>query len=88
MKLPIRQFFSASAFFIVLLAVIFTGKGVAALQEAGLLSVNSIDFVSIPMLGIYPSLQVVLLQSSVLAVVLAGFAWNHLSVRRTAAEAA
>ena len=85
MKLPIRQFFSASAFFIVLLAVIFTGKGVAALQEAGVLNVHSVDFVSIPMLGVYPSLQPLLLQACVLALVLGGFAWNHLSVKRVAA---
>ena len=85
MRLPIRQFFSASAFLIVALAVVFTGKGVAALQEAGLLPVNSVDFVSIPMLGVYPTLQVLLLQASVLALVLLGFAWNHFSLRRTQA---
>lgn len=88
MKLPIRQFFSASAIFIVALAVIFTGKGVAALQEAGNLPVHTVDFVSIPMLGIYPTLQVLSLQGLVLTLVLGGFAWNHFSGRRTAAEAA
>lgn len=84
MKLPIRQFFSASAVFIVALAVIFTGKGVAALQEAGSLPINSVDFISVPMLGIYPSLQVLLLQTLVLSVVILGFAWNHLSLKRAA----
>ncbi len=85
MKLPIRQFFSASAVFIVALAVIFTGKGVAALQEAGSLPINSVDFVSVPMLGIYPSLQVLLFQTLVLMIVLGGFAWNHLTVKRATA---
>ncbi len=83
MKLPIRQFFSASAVFIVILAVVFTGKGVAALQEAGTLPIHGVDFISVPMLGIYPSLQVLLLQTLVLSIVLGGFAWNHLSVKRT-----
>jgi high-affinity iron transporter len=85
MKLPIRQFFSWSSAFIVVLAVIFTGKGVAALQEAGAIPVHSVDFVSIPMLGVYPTLQVLLMQIGVLVLVLAGFAWNHLSARRAAA---
>lgn len=85
MRLPIRQFFSASSILIVVLAVIFTGKGVAAIQEAGLLPVNSVDFVSIPVLGIYPTLQVLLMQAVVLALVLGGFAWNHLSLRRQTA---
>ncbi|MGH8454039.1 MAG: FTR1 family protein, partial [Nevskiales bacterium] len=84
MKLPVRQFFSWSSAFIVVLAVIFTGKGVAALQEAGAIPVHSVDFVSIPMLGVYPTLQVLLMQISVLALVLGGFAWNHLSARRAA----
>lgn len=82
MKLPIRQFFSWSSAFIVALAVIFTGKGVAALQEAGTLPVHGVNFPSIPMLGIYPTLQVLLMQLAVLALVLGGFAWNHLSAQR------
>lgn len=84
MKLPVCQFFSWSSAFIVMLAVIFTGKGVAALQEAGAVPVHSVDFVSIPMLGVYPTLQVLLMQFAVLALVLGGFAWNHLSARRAA----
>ena len=82
MRLPIRQFFSWSSAFIVGLAVIFTGKGVAALQEAGSIPVHNVDFVTIPMLGIYPTLQVLIMQIAVLALVLGGFAWNHLSARK------
>lgn len=85
MKLPIRQFFSWSSAFIVALAVIFTGKGVAALQEAGAIPVHGVDFVTIPMLGVYPTLQVLLMQVAVLTLVLGGFAWNHFSARRAVA---
>jgi len=56
-RLPLRQFFSVTSIFMFLLAVIFAGKGVAALQEAGKLPVNMIDFPSIEILGIYPNLE-------------------------------
>jgi high-affinity iron transporter len=83
-RLPIKQFFSWSSVFIVVLAVIFTGKGVAALQEAGALPMNGIDFVKIAALGVYPTLQGVALQLLVLVMVLGGFAWNHVSAKRAA----
>lgn len=79
LRLPIRQFFSWSSVLIAALAVIFTGKGVAALQEAGAIPVDSIDFISLPILGIYPTLQALSLQLGMLLLVLGGFAYNHLS---------
>ena len=84
MKLPISQFFAWSSGLIVVLAVVFTGKGVAALQEAGTMSVHAVTFVRIPLLGIYPNQQGLLLQALVLSAVLGGFAWNHLQARRSA----
>jgi high-affinity iron transporter len=85
MRLPIKQFFSWSSALIVVLAVVFTGNGVAALQEAGVLSARSVDFVSIPLLGVYPNAEGLLLQAAVLAAVLAGFAWNHFTARKPVA---
>jgi high-affinity iron transporter len=84
MKLPIKQFFAWSSALIVVLAVIFTGKGVAALQEAGSIPIHTVDFVTIPMLGIYPTMQVLMMQFAVLALVLGGFGWNHWSGRAQA----
>ncbi len=84
MRLPIRQFFTASSVLIVILAVVFTGQGVAALQEAGWLTAQSVAFIRVPLLGIYPNLQSLALQAVVLSLVLGGFAWNHLSARRAA----
>ncbi len=56
-RLPLRQFFSVTSIFMFLLAVVFAGKGIAALQEAGKLPVNMVDFPSIEILGIYPNLE-------------------------------
>ncbi len=56
-RLPLRQFFSVTSIFMFLLAVVFAGKGIAALQEAGKLPANMVDFPSIEILGIYPNLE-------------------------------
>ena len=86
MRLPIREFFGWSSALIVLLAVVFAGKGIAALQEAGMIAAHSVAFVRVPALGIYPNAQGLLLQSAVLLLVVAGFAWNHLHAREPAAR--
>lgn len=79
-KLPITQFFSLSSLLISVLAVVLAGKGIAALQEAGWLSVSLIAFPRISLLGIYPTLQTMAAQVLALGIVLAGFWYN----RRTA----
>ncbi|WP_070104859.1 FTR1 family protein [Thiolapillus brandeum] len=56
-RLPLRQFFSVSGVFMFVLAIIFAGKGIAALQEAGKLPVSIVNFPSVEVLGIYPNLQ-------------------------------
>ena len=56
-RLPLRQFFSATSIFLFVLAVIFAGKGIAALQEAGMLPVEHVNFPTIELLGIYPNLE-------------------------------
>ncbi len=65
-KLPLRQFFSLSGLLMFVLAIIFAGKGVAALQEAGYIPVSPVNFPRIDLLGIYPNLQGLLLQAALL----------------------
>jgi len=63
-RLPLRQFFAATGIFMFVLAVVFAGKGIAALQEAGKLSFSRVDFPSVELLGIYPNLEGLLTQSA------------------------
>jgi high-affinity iron transporter len=56
-RLPIGKFFASTAWLLLALAVIFTGNGIAALQEAGVINAHAVNFVSLPLLGIYPTLQ-------------------------------
>src|SRR3546814_4441738 len=76
-KLPIAQFFAYSSALIAVLAVVLAGKGVAALQEAGIIDIAPLaNFPRIAILGIFPSVQVVVAQLLALAVIAIGF-WLH-----------
>jgi len=70
MRLPLRQFFSISGILMFVLALIFTGKGIAALQEAGYLPITPVGMPHIDLLGIYPNLQGLLAQLALLLVAL------------------
>jgi high-affinity iron transporter len=83
-RLPIGKFFSWSSALVAVLAVVLTGKGIAALQEAGWLNASSISFPRVELLGVYPSLQSIGAQVVVAVLVAAGFLWNA----RTAAKRA
>lgn len=65
-RLPIRQFFQINAVLLFLLAVVFTGQGIAALQEAGIVSTSLLNFPRIELLGVYPTAQSLGLQLLVL----------------------
>ena len=84
-RLPIGQFFGWSSLLIAVLAVVLAGKGVAALQEAGMVPAMAVDGPRIELLGVYPSLLPLVAQAIVLVVAVAGYLWN---TRGTAASAA
>lgn len=65
-RLPIKQFFQINAILLFLLAVVFTGQGIAAFQEAGMIASNMIEFPKVEILGIYPTMQTLGLQFFVL----------------------
>lgn len=75
-RLPIGQFFSLSSLLMAILAVVLTGKGIAALQEAGWFAVAPVAFPRIDWLGVYPSVQVLTAQAITLAALVAGYLFN------------
>jgi high-affinity iron transporter len=84
-KLPIGKFFAYSALLIAVLTVVLAGKGVAALQEAGLFGVTPVAGApSVPILGIFPTAEALGAQVAALAALLIGFAWNRRESRREA----
>jgi high-affinity iron transporter len=80
-RLPLGTFFSISSAVIAVLAVVLTGKGVAALQEAGWTAVTVAPAPAIDWLGIYPTWQSLLAQLAVTLMLAAGFAINRWRAR-------
>ena len=86
-KLPITQFFRYSALLIAVLAVVLAGKGVGALQEAGVIGVTPVPGVPrISFVGLFPTVEALAAQALTLAAVLLGF--RSASGARPAAAAA
>jgi len=80
-RLPIGPFFAATSVLLALLGVIFTGQGVAALQEAGVVGATSLGFNAVPILGVYPTGEAVGAQFAALAIVALGY-WMARGHRR------
>ena len=88
MRIPIRQFFFATSVLLYYLAFVFAGKGVAELQEAGWVGVTPVAGAPrIDFLGIYPTLESLLVQGILLACLLYAV-WVTLRRRRASTEEA
>jgi len=70
LRLPLRQFFGVSGALILLLAVIFAGKGIAAFQEAGLIAQHPVPLPTIELLGLYPNLEGIAVQAGMVLLAL------------------
>jgi len=84
-RLPIAKFFSYSSILIAVLTIVLAGKGVAALQEAGMFGVTPVPGApTISWLGIFPTLEALAAQAAALLVLVLGFANNRRPRRREA----
>lgn len=72
-RLPIGKFFEYSALLVAVLAVVLAGKGVAALQEAGLIDLHPLNLPRIEILGVYPTVEGLFAQVLTLTALVAGF---------------
>ena len=72
-RLPLGPFFAAMSILMCVLAVVLAGKGVAALQEAGVIGADLVDAPALPWLGVFPTWQTLGAQALVLAVVLGSY---------------
>ena len=72
--LPITLFFRYSALLIAVLAVVLIGKGVGALQEAGLVPVTALAGIPrVTLLGLFPTVEAVGAQLLMIAALAVGF---------------
>ena len=76
--LPVAKFFAYSSWLMAILTVVLAGKGVAALQEAGLIRIDPLfGGPRITMLGIFPTAQTVGFQIAMIVAIAIGFALNQ-----------
>jgi high-affinity iron transporter len=77
-QLPIGKFFTYSSWLMAVLTVVLTGKGIAALQEAGIVSIAPLRSVPrISLVGLFPTTQTVAAQALMIVALTVGFAINR-----------
>ena len=77
-RLPVASFFRYSAWLMAALTVVLAGKGVAALQEAGVIDIAPLTMAPrLVVLGVFPTLQSIGAQILMLIAILVGFVWNR-----------
>ncbi len=75
-RLPLKPFFIGTSALLYVMAFSFAGKGVSELQEAGVISITPLEWLpSLPLLGIFPTYQTVLIQAFVAAALGAALVW-------------
>jgi high-affinity iron transporter len=80
--LPLGIFFGATSMVLAALAVVLAGKGIKALQEAGVLAPHPVAAPSVPLLGVYADGLGLVLQVVLVLVLVVGFTWRTRAVRR------
>jgi high-affinity iron transporter len=76
-RLPLRPFFAVTSAFLYYMAFVFAGKGVAELQAGGLLPLTPVQGMPrVPVLGIYPTVESLLAQGVLLALLILGLVWT------------
>jgi high-affinity iron transporter len=79
-SLPIGKFFAYSSWLMAMLTVVLAGKGVAALQEAGIVGITTLRSVPrVDLIGLFPTAQTVAVQAVMVLALVIGFAWNKRS---------
>ncbi len=80
-QLPIGKFFTYSSWLMAVLTVVLAGKGISALQEAGIVNIAPLRLVPrISLLGLFPTVQTVAAQLLMIAALIIGFAFNRRKV--------
>ena len=78
LRIPLKYFFSFTSVFLYLLCFILLGKGMLELQEAGIISSTTADFIPyIDTFGIYPSYETAIPQAVLLLLAFSLFARNY-----------
>jgi high-affinity iron transporter len=87
LRLPLKPFFGITSAFLYYMAFVFGGKGIAELQEGGLVSTTIVPGAPrVPALGIYPTVESLLIQSLLLALLAVAVIWTFVVEPRRASR--
>jgi high-affinity iron transporter len=76
-RLPLKPFFGVTSAFLYYMAFVFAGKGVAELQEGGLVPTTILSWgPRLPALGIYPTVESLSTQAVLLVLLLVAVVWT------------
>ena len=76
-KIPLKPFFGVTSAFLYYMAFVFAGKGIAELQEGGLVSLTPVEWAPrIPQMGIYQTVETLAAQGILLALFLFALLWT------------
>ncbi len=76
-RLPLKSFFGITSAFLYYMAFVFAGKGIAELQEGSLLPTTIVTWAPrIPALGIYPTVESLAAQGTLLLLAAVALFWN------------
>jgi high-affinity iron transporter len=80
-RLPIGKFFIYSSWLMAVLTVVLAGKGISALQEAGIVGISPLHAVPrLSLVGFFPTTQTVAAQIVMIVALALGFALNRRKV--------
>jgi len=78
-KLPLKPLFGVTSALLYYMAFVFAGKGIAELQESGLVSLTPVAWAPrIPAMGIYPTLESLGLQAVLVVLAVVALVWTFL----------
>ncbi len=76
-KIPLKPFFGVTSAFLYYMAFVFAGKGIAELQEGGVIGTTIVAWAPrLPALGIYPTVESLALQGVLVLLLVAGLVWT------------
>lgn len=76
-RFPVAKLFSIAAGVMAFTAILLTGKGIHSLQEAGRLGITSIGEFRADFLGLYPSLETLVAQGAIVAIISILWLWTR-----------
>ncbi len=86
-RLPLKPFFGVTSAFLYYTAFVFAGKGIAELQEGGVVGTTVLQgWPRLPALGVYPTVETMLAQGLLLVLAIFALVWLRMKARQATGD--